>query len=197
MAQHPDMGRQGDEMRVVEIFLIRLVRRDRPEEELAYRRRHSRVGLLGRDDRVFIVDQRIGVRTRRVDEREALVGGCPGAERRGRGRDRLGCGQQKLARVALERRSAERGLGDFRVIADADIGDGIGRLLQCLQHAFIAGSLHGARHRRPGDRGAVADAVLPRRGRERQILAEDKGVARSVGAIDWDDRVVRQLEVRV
>jgi hypothetical protein len=67
------MGRQRDKIRIGEILRVRFVGRDRPEQKTAQRRRGLGARLFFRDDRIFIVDQRIGVGARRVDERQALV----------------------------------------------------------------------------------------------------------------------------
>src|SRR5208337_1650078 len=81
---HPYMGRQRDEIRLRQIFLIGFVRRDRPQQKFSYRLGGRRVWLFGRDDRIFIIDEGIAVCARRVDQGQALVGRRSRAQRRGR-----------------------------------------------------------------------------------------------------------------
>ena len=69
---------QSDKVLVLEIFVVRFVRRDRPKQKSSHRRRDRGVRLLGRDDRIFVIDERIGVRARRVDQGETLIGGVRG-----------------------------------------------------------------------------------------------------------------------
>jgi hypothetical protein len=83
------MGRQGDEVCPSEVLCVCFVGRDRPEEKTAQSRGSLGAWLLFRDDRIFVVDQRISVGARRVDERQALVGWGARPKRRRRGLDRL------------------------------------------------------------------------------------------------------------
>ena len=57
VAQHPYVGRQGDEVGVFEIFFVGFAWRDCPEQGFPDRFRDRRFRLLGRDDRIFVIDQ--------------------------------------------------------------------------------------------------------------------------------------------
>ena len=67
------MGRQRNEVRVGEVLRVCFVGRDRPQQKTAQRCSGLRARLLFRDDRIFIIDQRIGVGAGSVDQRQALV----------------------------------------------------------------------------------------------------------------------------
>ena len=68
VTHHPYVSRQGDEVRIFEVFCVGLVRRDRPEQKFAERGGRLRIGLPGRNDRILVVDERIGVGAGGVDQ---------------------------------------------------------------------------------------------------------------------------------
>ncbi len=76
-----------------------------------------------------------------------------------------------------------------------DVADGAVQALHESGHAFV--TLAASATARPVDRGALANRALPVRADLGQVVGEDEGGARTVGAAHRQDVLARQLGVRV
>lgn len=141
----------------------------------------------------------MGIRARRKDQTQPLIGRCALIESRRRRAYGVGRRQRKMSRPVLVRRGAEAGLCDCILETDAGIADRVRCGSELFQDTRIAVSGQFAGKCRPGDRGAVADGVLPTLGREIENRVKTKvspdASALRTGTIGSDGRRTSGLSV--
>src|SRR5690242_2437721 len=169
---------------------------DGPLQEGLERVGHPGAGLLLLHDHVLVVDDRVALGVRRVDQRLG-AGGRDGTETGQRGSDRVAGRLGELAGLVGQGGLAQTRVLGLGQVADADVGDAALDRLAPGHHAAAAGLGLRRRTGRPADRGAdrgdrPVGGVLGV-----QVGGEQERAARALRAVQGGDLQGGQVLARV